>query len=86
MRVRRRLSLDDVEQLTRETGVRVTRSHLSRVETGCADIAVPRLLCLLRVDNDPDSRGPSRRVHVIAGGTTASSPSTAAADSIPTMR
>ncbi len=46
LRQREQLSLDDVEQLTRVRGVRVTRSHLSRVETGQADIALSRFLSL----------------------------------------
>ncbi|MDQ7088451.1 MAG: helix-turn-helix transcriptional regulator [Acidobacteriota bacterium] len=48
IRLEGRLSLDDVERATRGEGVRVTRSHLSRVETGQADITLSRYLSLLR--------------------------------------
>ncbi|UCF68765.1 MAG: hypothetical protein JSV80_05610 [Acidobacteriota bacterium] len=55
MRLQGRLSLDEVERITRGGGVRVTRSHLSRVETGQADLAVPRFLCLMRALGEPSS-------------------------------
>jgi transcriptional regulator with XRE-family HTH domain len=42
------LSLDDVEKATGSIGARVTRSHLSRVENGLADIALPRFISLMR--------------------------------------
>lgn len=48
LRLEGELSLDDVERSTTGTGVRVTRSHLSRVETGQADIALSRFLSLMR--------------------------------------
>lgn len=47
------LSLDDVERSTRDAGIRVTRSHLSRVETGQVDIGVPRFISLVRVLGEP---------------------------------
>ncbi|RMG48176.1 MAG: hypothetical protein D6718_02500 [Acidobacteria bacterium] len=53
MRREERLSLDEVERLTRAVGVRVTRSHLSRVETGQADLALPRFLALMRALGRP---------------------------------
>ncbi|MDH3285702.1 MAG: helix-turn-helix domain-containing protein [Acidobacteriota bacterium] len=55
LRSKRQLSLDDIETLTRQAGIRVTRSHLSRVETGLADIALPRFLSLLRALGEPPS-------------------------------
>lgn len=48
-----RLSLDDVEQASATMGVRITRSHLSRVENGQADLALPRFLCLMRAVGEP---------------------------------
>ena len=48
-----RLSLDDVEQASDAEGMRITRSHLSRVENGQADIALPRFLCLMRAVGEP---------------------------------
>ncbi len=48
IRLAGRLSLDDVERATTSHGPRVTRSHLSRVETGQADITLSRYLSLLR--------------------------------------
>ncbi len=41
-------SLDDVQHATAAQGLPVTRSHLSRVETGTADLNLPRFLVLLR--------------------------------------
>lgn len=41
-------SLDEIQRQTAEVGVRVTRSHLSRVETGQAELTLPRFLALLR--------------------------------------
>lgn len=48
-----RLSLDDVEQASDAEGMRITRSHLSRVENGQADLALPRFLCLMRAVGEP---------------------------------
>lgn len=53
LREQGQLSLDDVERSTREAGVRVTRSHLSRVENGQADLALPRFLGLMRAMGEP---------------------------------
>lgn len=50
-----KLSLDDVEQASGEHGVRITRSHLSRVENGQADLALPRFLALMRAVGEPAS-------------------------------
>ncbi|GAB4375674.1 MAG: hypothetical protein Kow0062_14980 [Acidobacteriota bacterium] len=47
------LSLDDIERVTDQIGVRVTRSHLSRVENGQADLAVPRFLGLMHALGQP---------------------------------
>lgn len=41
-------SLDDVQHATASQGLAITRSHLSRVETGNADLNLPRFLVLLR--------------------------------------
>jgi tetratricopeptide (TPR) repeat protein len=41
-------SLDDVQHATAGLGVAVSRSHLSRVETGQADLSLPRYLALMR--------------------------------------
>ena len=46
-------SLDDIQRGTSEHGVRVTRSHLSRVETGQAELSLPRYLALVRVLGEP---------------------------------
>jgi transcriptional regulator with XRE-family HTH domain len=46
-------SLDDIQRGTSEQGVRVTRSHLSRVETGQAELSLPRYLALVRVLGEP---------------------------------
>ncbi len=46
-------SLDDVQRGTTEHGVRITRSHLSRVETGQAELSLPRYLALVRVLGEP---------------------------------
>ncbi len=46
-------SLDDIQHGTTEQGVRVTRSHLSRVETGQAELSLPRFLALVRVLGEP---------------------------------
>ncbi len=53
LREQGQLSLDDIERSTREAGVRVTRSHLSRVENGQADLALPRFLGLMRAMGEP---------------------------------
>ena len=42
-------SLDDLARASREEGVNVSRSHLSRVENGEADLSLPRFLVLMRV-------------------------------------
>ncbi len=47
------LSLDDIERVTDEIGIRVTRSHLSRVENGQADLALPRFLGLMHALGEP---------------------------------
>ncbi len=46
-------SLDDVQRGTSEQGMRVTRSHLSRVETGQSELSLPRYLALVRVLGEP---------------------------------
>lgn len=47
------LSLDDIDEASRTHGLRVTRSHLSRVENGEADLALPRFLTLMRAIGEP---------------------------------
>lgn len=53
LRQAERLSLDDVQRATAAHGVTVSRSHLSRVETGSADLNLPRFLVLLRALGAP---------------------------------
>ncbi len=49
LRLREGLSLEDVDLGTRGAGARVTRSHLSRVENGQADLSLSRFLSLAQV-------------------------------------
>lgn len=49
LRLREGLSLDEVDTGTRGAGARVTRSHLSRVENGQADLSLARFLSLAQV-------------------------------------
>jgi transcriptional regulator with XRE-family HTH domain len=53
LRERSQLSLDQVDQASGIYGARVTRSHLSRVENGQADLALPRFLTLMRTLGEP---------------------------------
>jgi transcriptional regulator with XRE-family HTH domain len=46
-------TLDEVDRITEETGVRVTRSHLSRVENGDAELSISRFLALMGVFGRP---------------------------------
>lgn len=48
LRTQGHFSLDEIQRQTAEVGVRVTRSHLSRVETGQAELTLSRFLALLR--------------------------------------
>lgn len=52
-RERWQLSLDDVERTSAALGIRITRSHLSRVENGQSDLALPRFLALMRAVGEP---------------------------------
>ena len=74
LRLRQQLSLDDVEALTRDGGLRVTRSHLSRVETGSADLALPRFLCLMRALGEPPENVASRLDSLLDGDDVPSEP------------
>ncbi|MBP7147980.1 MAG: helix-turn-helix transcriptional regulator [Acidobacteria bacterium] len=56
LREQGRFSLDDVQRGTTEQGVRVTRSHLSRVETGQAELSLPRFLALVSALGEPPAR------------------------------
>lgn len=49
LRLREGLSLEEVDTGTRGGGARVTRSHLSRVENGRADLSLSRFLSLAQV-------------------------------------
>ncbi len=49
LRLREGLSLDEVDLGSRRAGVRVTRSHLSRVENGQAELSLSRFLALAEV-------------------------------------
>lgn len=50
------LSLDDIERASLSEGIRITRSHLSRVENGMADLALPRFLTLMRAVGETPAR------------------------------
>lgn len=53
LRNRGEFSLDDVQRGTTAEGMRVTRSHLSRVENGEAELSLPRFLALVRALGEP---------------------------------
>lgn len=53
LRNRGEFSLDDIQRGTTAEGMRVTRSHLSRVENGQAELSLPRFLALVRTLGEP---------------------------------
>lgn len=53
MRAESGATLDEAERITRMQGMRVTRSHLSRVENGQADLSVLRFLSLMGAFGKP---------------------------------
>ena len=67
-------SLDDIQRGTAERGVRVTRSHLSRVETGQAELSLPRYLALVRVLGEPAGEVTESLAALVEGGAEASGP------------
>ncbi len=67
MRHRGHLSLDEIEHCTRLEGVPISRSHLSRVETGQADIALSRFLSLMVVIGCPVAHASEELLPLVSG-------------------
>lgn len=66
-------TLDEVDRITGQSGVRVTRSHLSRVENGEAELSVSRFLSLMGAFGRPVGAA-AEELHGVQSGPAAAEP------------